>query len=176
MNKMNNKVLNIVIISVVSVLLIGLLGITIYNKVEENKKKYSYNKMLDVYKSIKYDDKMNVYLFHGETCPHCQAEIEFFSKMESEYKETYNLYKFEVWNNENNKKLKEKVVDKLISDSKIELTDEMTLDKYYSLVPFLIIGEKVIVGYSEALDQDIKDTILEQKDNEYDIMKVLDLK
>ena len=55
--------------------------------------------------------KINVYIFRGEGCPHCEEALEFFDSLEKdeEYSKYYNLVKYEVWNNKDNAKLMEEV-------------------------------------------------------------------
>ncbi len=74
-----------------------------------------------------------VYLFYSKTCPHCKKEEEFFSKLEKEIPEKFNLNTYEVTSNRENSKLLEKVADRLDVDG--------------NGVPYLVIGEDVIVGY-----------------------------
>ena len=64
-----------------------------------------------VTKADSVEQKVNIYFFHGDGCPHCEAEMKFFDNLEEEYKSKYNLYKFETWYNENNVKLKKLVID-----------------------------------------------------------------
>ena len=182
------KTVNIVLGVIVSILLLTALGITIYKKIDEKNKKYSKEKVLEIYKSIKYDEKLNVYLFYGEECPHCENELKFLNSLDSSYKDKYNFYKFETWHNENNKRLRELVVDRLLEDGYIIIEVESQegidvketeaykkeLDGYYNAVPFIIIGNKNFIGYGEKTGEYIKEAILEQYD--YDVMKKLDLK
>ena len=172
------KLINIILIALVSILLCVLIGVTIYQKIEENKKKYSKEKLLEIYNTVKYDDKTNIYLFYGDGCPHCEAEMNFFSNLDEEYTSKYNFYKFETWYNQNTEKLKKLVVDQLVEDGYIDISvdKDNTLKKYYDSVPVLIIGNESFVGYIEDFDEDIKQTIVEQLDNDYDVMKKLDLK
>ena len=52
--------------------------------------------------------EVNVYLFHGDGCPHCASEIEYLEEIEKEYNEV-NINLYEVWYNEDNQKLMKKV-------------------------------------------------------------------
>ena len=62
----------------------------------------------DNYKDIVHDitdtkvdnNKINLYLFHGKECPHCEEERIWLKKIEKEYKEYLNIYMFEVWHDE----------------------------------------------------------------------------
>lgn len=101
------------------------------------------------------DDKnepINVYLFWGDGCPHCEHAKEFFDELEKEYDNYYEFVQYEVWYNEENKTLYEKV--------KKELNDNGTG------VPFIVIGDKYFRGYSSSIDEDIKNTILEKYEDE----------
>lgn len=179
MNVKTSKTLNIVLIVIIILLVCSLLGISIYQKVNEKKSKtYSQAKVVEIYNSIKYDDKMNIYLFYGDGCPHCKKEVEFFKNIGEEYKEKYNLYSFETWDDVNNQQLKKLVIDKLKEEGKLTGSESsnMTMDQYYSVVPFLVIGDKYIIGYNETIGDDIKTNIDNEKDSNYDIMKKIDLK
>ena len=169
------NIFNIIIGALVGIALIVSLGFTIYQKIDQKNKAYSYDKMLKVYNSITYNEKMNLYLFYGDGCPHCAKEDAFFESISSQYGDKYNLVKFETWYNENNKKLKEYVVDKLVEDGYIVLDEVNTLESYHKAVPLLIIGNKSFLGYSNQMDDAIINAI-EEQNKEYDIMKKLDLK
>lgn len=105
--------------------------------------------------------KINVYIFRGEGCPHCEEALEFFDSLEKdeEYSKYYNLVKYEVWNNKDNAKLMEEVAK--------------AYDEEASGVPYIIIGEKTYSGYSSASDDEIKEAIkAAYNDKEYkDIVK-----
>lgn len=85
-------------------------------------------------------ETVNVYLFYGKGCPHCAAEKEYLEEVAKENKNVKIIY-YEVWYDENNKKLFEDVREKL------EITR--------TGVPLTIIGETYIVGYSEAVNAKI---------------------
>lgn len=79
--------------------------------------------------------KINMYLFYGDGCPHCKA-LEEYLDVYLKDKKNIELQTFEVWHNEDN-------LNKL-SDV-IEL-----LNSKESGIPFLIIGNSVIVGYDDS--------------------------
>jgi pyruvate/2-oxoglutarate dehydrogenase complex dihydrolipoamide dehydrogenase (E3) component len=54
---------------------------------------------------IDASEKVTLYLFHGDGCPHCEDEFRFFESIKTEYGDYFVLNKFEVWHNEENKKL-----------------------------------------------------------------------
>lgn len=92
---------------------------------------------------IEPSNQVTIYLFHGDGCPHCASETKFLNELKAEYKDKINIVKYEVWYNENNEKLLDKV--------------KQTLNVTSKGVPFTIIGEKYVSGYSESLGTD--DTI-----------------
>ncbi len=99
-------------------------------------------------------DKVNLYLFHSDDCSHCAQEREWLEGIEEEYKDYLNVYMYEVTYNKDNRKLMDKVVDKLDIDS--------------TNVPLTIIGNIHYTGYSVAtgskIENDIKDYIGEDVD------------
>jgi glutaredoxin len=85
------------------------------------------------------ENDLNLYLFYGKECPHCEALLNYLEPYIKD-KENVKLYKYEVWHNEENlKKLEE--VHKIMTDSN-------------SGVPYLVIGNTGISGFSEKLTPD----------------------
>ena len=91
------------------------------------------------------DNKINLYLFYSESCPHCHDEIEYLKTIKEKYKEQLNIYKYEVTKNKDNSKILESV------------------KKVYGVnnqyVPFTVIGEDYIVGFSESTETSIESII-----------------
>ena len=83
-------------------------------------------------------DPINVYLFWGNGCHICENLMAYFDTLEEEYGDYYNLIKYEVWYNEENQNLMYEVGNRL--------------DQTYFAVPFLVIGDEVIVGYNSDKD------------------------
>ena len=101
----------------------------------------------------KEEDKINLYLFHGQECPHCEEERNWLEKIKEEYKDHLNIYYFEVWHNEDNAKLAEQV-KKVFNIEK-------------NGVPLTIIGDKYYLGYSEVVGSSMENTIKEYIDIEH---------
>jgi len=101
------------------------------------------------------DDKINIYFFRGEGCPHCADEEKWFKEIKEEYKDKINIYDFEVWHNDDNLELLDKVKKELNSKS--------------TGIPFTVIGEEYFTGFSEVtksrIENTIKDYIGEEKVN-----------
>lgn len=54
------------------------------------------------------DNKINIYAFVGEGCPHCHKEQEFLKDIEKKYAEKVNIFIYETWYDKNNLKIFEK--------------------------------------------------------------------
>lgn len=108
--------------------------------------------------------KVNIYLFRGEGCPHCQEAEEFFDSIEDKYSKYYNLIDYETWYDSNNADLMQKVAKKL--------GEEVTG------VPYIIIGKKTWKGYDSAMNNEIISAIKSEynSNNRYDVIKELDKK
>ncbi|MDR0462698.1 MAG: hypothetical protein LBG64_00555 [Pseudomonadales bacterium] len=102
---------------------------------------------------------VNIYYFWGDGCPRCAEQNEFFLSIEDELGEYFNLYKFEVWHNEENARLLGQVAD--------------LLDKTVSGVPFTIIGDQTFTGFASRMEDDMKNAIRAQVDNEFDGLRLL---
>lgn len=78
---------------------------------------------------------VNIHLFYGSGCPHCAAEQKFLDSYLKD-KENVKLNKYEVWYDESNQELLKKVQEKLQNKA--------------SGVPYTVIGDKVLIGFSET--------------------------
>ena len=99
----------------------------------------------------KEDNNVRLYLFHRESCTHCQEEIEFLDTIKDDYP-TLEIIKYEIENNEMNYNLYRKVIEK----TGLNVTG----------VPFTIIGTDYYVGYSDTIGKSIKDSINRYLDHE----------
>ena len=104
---------------------------------------------------VKEDNKVNIYFFWGNGCPHCEDEIQFFEDIKKKYVNYYNLYTFETWYNEENAKL-------LYAFAK-GMDDDVTK------VPYTIIEDKSFVGFSEKYKSEFIREIEKQHNNIYDV-------
>lgn len=104
------------------------------------------------------EGKVNLYLFHRETCPHCKSEIEFLESIKDKY-QNLNIYLFEVSQNEENYKYLQEV--------------KTLFDENSTGVPFTVIGDKHIVGFnnyiSDKIEGYIQDYLEEKKETETSI-------
>ena len=126
----------------------------------ENNKQLQNNEIIEDNNSQTSEEPINVYLFWGDGCHVCASLKEFFNNLDSSYDKYFNLVQYEVWNNEENSELMHKVGD--------------YLNQTYYAVPFLVIGDEVIVGFSESKKEYILDKIIEEYNNDrYDVMNEL---
>lgn len=90
-------------------------------------------------------NKVNIYVFWGDGCPHCKYLAQFFDSNKSELKDKMNLYTFEVWKDSTNLKFM-KDFGKFLGETP-------------QGVPYMIIGDKTFSGFAES-DEKTKDEII----------------
>ena len=83
--------------------------------------------------------EVNVYVFFGKTCPRCEEALEYLNKIKNKY--DLNIIKYEVWFNENNSQKMKDIAN--------------YLDVNPSGVPFVIIDNTPIFGYSTGVTDDV---------------------
>ncbi len=99
------------------------------------------------------EKEMNIYLFYGDGCPHCAAEEKFLDNYLAD-KPYIKLHKYEIWYDREN-------ANKYIKVHEL-------LDDNSSGIPYLIIGNNSIVGYSsEGTPEAIKNAINYYKNYNY---------
>ena len=81
-------------------------------------------------------EKIKVYLFHGDGCPHCAEETKFLEKLEKKYSNV-EVIKYEVWENKTNALLMKRVGNKY--------------DVSTGSVPFTVISGTTTSGFSESI-------------------------
>lgn len=111
------------------------------------------------------DNKVNLYLFHGDGCPHCRDEKSWLEGIKREYKNKLNVYYFEVWYNADNVKLMDKV------------KEEFNVKE--SGVPLTIIGGKYFSGFNAStavnMENKIKEYLTDNKEESGENKKNLPL-
>lgn len=90
------------------------------------------------------EETVNLYLFHGDGCPHCAAEREFLDEIKDNY-ENLDIHLYEVWYDEENQELMQKVKDAL----NIEQNG----------VPLTVIDSDYYIGYNTDTGMKIEDKI-----------------
>lgn len=98
------------------------------------------------------EKQINVYLFHGDGCPHCATAQEFLDVYLKENKNV-KLYEYEVWYSKTNAQ-KYRDVQKTIGVS-------------VSGLPFIIVGEKHMVGFGSSSSKELESMINYYEKNDY---------
>ena len=106
--------------------------------------------------SVFAKDKIKVYFFHGDGCPHC-AEAEEKLIPELEKMKDVEVISLEVYYNEKNSKLLSEVVEKYNASSGI---------------PFIVIGDAYTVGYNSGTN-DIIEKITSKADDQRGLVKFI---
>ena len=110
-------------------------------------------------------DKITIYLFRGRGCGFCQAYLTFMDSITEEYGKYFNMVTFEVWNNEDNWYLMQKI--------SYYLDEEIA-----GGVPYVIIGDQVFPGYASVYDEEIKSAIVDlyntEKNKRYDVFEAVE--
>ena len=104
--------------------------------------------------------KINLYLFYGSECPHCEEERKWLAQIKDKYEYCLNIVEFEVWHNESNANLMKTVGEKFTTKP--------------DGVPYTIIGDTAYVGYSDSIASRIESkikqyTLQESNDDEIKI-------
>lgn len=94
------------------------------------------------------EEKINLYFFRMDGCPHCAEEEIWLKDIKENYNDYLNVYEYEVKNNKTNRKY--------YNDVKKALNDDVTKS-----VPYTVIGKTYFVGFSEAVGVQIENKIKE---------------
>ena len=144
----------------VLLLLLVLVPLAVYAEKESKNSKETVDSSETTAETTGAPEKINIYLFRGEGCPHCADLEAFFESIEKEYGKYYNIIDYEVWYNKENSELMNEVADKLGETAKG--------------VPYLIIGRKTWNGYEndKSLNEEIKKAIVDEYNSaeRFDVM------
>ena len=92
------------------------------------------------------EDKVNIYLFWGNGCGHCEHLFEYLESLDEQIQSLYQLYSFETWYDEENNQLMQQFSE--LSETKA------------TGVPYMIIGDEVFLGYDESINEAIVEAIV----------------
>ncbi len=123
-------------------------------------KQKEYKDIVGKYYDISDDNTINIYLFYSATCPHCKKEEAYLKELKRKYNGKIKVYRYEVTSNTKNYNIMTKVKNEV---------NESNLG-----VPFTVIGDKYILGYTEKYNtrfENIINSYLKTKksSNTYDI-------
>lgn len=106
--------------------------------------------------SINAKEKVTLYLFHGDGCPHCADEIKFLDDIDGKY--DIDIVKYEVWNNDDNNVLMSGLKEKIGVPGG---------------VPFTIIGTDWYLGYTDSVGKKMISSIEKFSESDYiDVVKM----
>lgn len=145
---MNKKKLTFIIITII---LLFIISICYFYKIKTGNQ----NNNFDLNDIKKVQNKVNIYLFWGDGCPHCKNEHEYLKSLKKEYGKYFNLYVFEVWYSEAN--------------AKLMFEFALANNEDINSIPYTIIGSKTFNGFNDSMKKDLLDAILEEKDSNIDI-------
>lgn len=94
--------------------------------------------------SVSTKEKVNLYLFHSETCGHCQAEIKYLKELEKEY-DNLKVHLYEVDSHKDN------------AEKMIKVKETLKIDS--PNVPFTVIGNYYYIGFSDGIADGIKELV-----------------
>lgn len=97
------------------------------------------------------DKQITIYLFRGKGCTYCHKFLEYLNSITEEYGKYFKLESYEVWANKANSDLWNEI--------------GTFLGQPAEGVPYIIIGNKVIPGFSEAHEEEIKKAIKDEYDS-----------
>lgn|SRR5574344_1484558 len=119
-------------------------------------------KSVDLSNYTESNDKINVYLFRGNTCSHCFDAVVYFASIVKDYGKYFNFYTYEVWSNNANSNLMANVAKVMGDDA--------------SGVPYIIIGDKSFIGFQDSMATEITNQIVNTYNatDRYDIMEHID--
>ena len=107
-------------------------------------------------------DKVNVYIFRGNTCTHCLDAIIYFASIAKDYGKYFNIRTYETYTNKANANLMAQV-SSIMGDNATG-------------VPYIVIGDKSYIGFANSMADEILDQIKTEYavTDKYDVMNHLD--
>lgn len=109
--------------------------------------------------SASASEKLNIYFFRGDGCPHCAKEEEFLEDIKEKY-DYVDIHEYEVWYDKTNQELLGKV------------KKELNVDNSY--VPFTVIGTKYFTGYNDNIGYQIENAVKEKDTSVNLVSQVID--
>ena len=94
------------------------------------------------------EDKINIYFFYGDGCPHCAKEEKFLDRLNEKYADSIQIFRYETWKNSTNKSYM--------------LSAKTLLSKSANVsVPFTVIGKESYSGYNDTVGEKIEKKLRE---------------
>ena len=105
---------------------------------------YLYEDKIHDIVGVEASEKITIYFFHSDTCPHCKEENAFLDSMQKKYGDKILIYRYEVSSSVN---------DGYMTSAKKRMGSNS------SGIPFTVIGDKYYPGYSKYTGETMDDTI-----------------
>ena len=103
------------------------------------------------------ENKKNIYIFWGNGCAHCEDLKEFLETNTELWESDYQIFSFETWKDEENQNLMDNLME--------------FLGRENEGTPTVLIGEEVLVGYGDNMQDTYKNALESQKENDYDAIR-----
>lgn len=97
--------------------------------------------MIPIHVQAESKNEVTIYMFRGNTCPHCEEALEYLKNHEEEVPKDIKFITYEVYNNSKNNTLLQNIEKKL----------NFAEDDIGS-IPLFIVGNEYKLGYSSASD------------------------
>jgi glutaredoxin len=97
-------------------------------------------------------DKVTIYFFYGDGCPHCSDQKSFLNDLEGKYGDKIEIKMFETWKNSDNAK----IFQRLAKAHGFQARG----------VPTTIIDEENWVGYADYMGSEMENKIIYCLENE----------
>ncbi len=113
------------------------------------------------YSNVSAKEKVKLYFFHGDGCPHCAEEEKFLKKVKKKYPDV-KIIEYEVWKDKSNAMLMSRVGKKYGINT--------------NSVPLTVISSTAISGYDDSVGRKIERALdyYHKKDNKDYISKIID--
>ena len=100
------------------------------------------------------NEKVNIYIFHQYTCPHCKEALAYFDELKSK-DNNITIHDYEILKSEN-------AHNRILYNDICEL-----LDIKIKSVPLIIIGNDYFIGFSNSKKEKVNELINFYKENDY---------
>ena len=94
---------------------------------------------------VEQDGKVNIYLFYSKICPHCHRELEYLETLSSKYKDSINIFTYEV-------------TEDIVNNNYLK-----SVKGYFQEtrpgVPFTVIGTNTFYGFGSITPDEIENTL-----------------
>lgn len=102
----------------------------------------------DLTKEEVVKNKINIYFFYGDGCPHCAKEEKLLKILKEKYSDVIIIHSYETWGNSKNRDLMIRAKEIVNAKGVSQVS-----------VPFTVISDKYFSGYSEYVGNELENLI-----------------